>query len=383
MFNPSNNRAAVFSDENVLQIGSVREKWHDDFGGTTLREDLWEVEEDTGGMTYSVSQSYLRVSMGTTPNARLSFLSKQTFTIPCDLSVVAQASQRIVDNEWFYEIVEVDEAGRPVTNPNLPGDWANRASLAFYSVATTNAARLEVVGQSVPVAATAGSTSYGSSTSLIEHCVEFRPQDTIAATHSVDSANSRGSQLRLSRSVPDPNKLYKLRLRFRNLGTAPASNTNVDIYKVLVMDVQELTAEVIGGRGHSSAAMAIPTLVTGTPTVTVAGISSASPQTYSDTSTNLGANATFTGSSRDSTTTPTRQRVAATFFSLQDSAPNGCRIEFSTDGTNWRPARVGTLAGGVPVQLEAWLTARYWRVVMVNGATAQTQVLVTSGAYFN
>jgi hypothetical protein len=73
--------------------------------------------------------------------------------------------------------------------------------------------------------------------------------------------------------------------------------------------------------------------------------------------------------------------VAATFVADQASAADGARVEFSTDNTNWRRAAVATLLANVPVQLSVLLTARYWRVVLVNGATAQGQVLVTSGMY--
>jgi hypothetical protein len=116
-------------------------------------------------------------------------------------------------------------------------------------------------------------------------------------------------------------------------------------------------------------------------TVTVGSLTTLSPTIYADTATNLAISATFTGTSRDGGATAVNQRVAATFVADQASAADGARIEFSTDNTNWRRAAVATLVANVPVQLSAFLTTRYWRVVLANGAVAQTQVLVTSGMY--
>ena len=61
---------------------------------------------------------------------------------------------------------------------------------------------------------------------------------------------------------------------------------------------------------------------------------------------------------------------------------NGCRIEISANGSNgWTALVSGQSAAGAPLQLSAYLTARYWRVVMVNGVTAQSSLSITSGQF--
>ena len=56
------------------------------------------------------------------------------------------------------------------------------------------------------------------------------------------------------------------------------------------------------------------------------------------------------------------------------------RVEKSTDNTTWRRATADiAVAANVPQQLEVLVTTRYMRAVYVNGASAQTEFLLTSG----
>lgn len=124
----------------------------------------------------------------------------------------------------------------------------------------------------------------------------------------------------------------------------------------------------------------IPRIATAV-SASIGNAGSASPTT--ETSTALGASATFTGSSRDSGSTPTYSRFVANVYADQASAANGARIEKSQDGTTWRPAAVATLIAGVPVELSVICTARYHRCILVNGATAQGACLITSAYHRN
>ncbi|CAN7319271.1 hypothetical protein LJR235_001646 [Pararhizobium sp. LjRoot235] len=69
---------------------------------------------------------------------------------------------------------------------------------------------------------------------------------------------------RVSQQACDPNKLYKIRLRFKNAASAPSSATTVTIGRVLVMDVQEIAIEVASGRGDASSGKGVPVNATGT-----------------------------------------------------------------------------------------------------------------------
>jgi hypothetical protein len=98
--------------------------------------------------------------------------------------------------------------------------------------------------------------------------LEFRAVDTWLSAVAADTTGSKtGAALRLSRQVPDPGKMYKLRLRAKNIGT-PATSTVATIYRSLVMDVQELTAEITSGRGDNVAGKGVGVVVTNAVSIT-------------------------------------------------------------------------------------------------------------------
>ena len=105
-----------------------------------------------------------------------------------------------------------------------------------------------------------------------------------------------------------------------------------------------------------------------------------SPSFAMESTTPLGIDATFTGSAHDSQSSAAR--VAVSFFADQASATGGCKIQISANGTDgWVTVAAGSLTADTPLQLVAFLTARYWRAVMVNGGVAQTLLSITSGQF--
>ena len=98
---------------------------------------------------------------------------------------------------------------------------------------------------------------------------------------------------------------------------------------------------------------------------------------YTDSSTNLASSATFTGTSRDGGATPAYNKFVVNAVANQAGT---VRVEKSTDNTTWRRATADiAVAANVPQQLEVLVTTRYMRAVYVNGASAQTEFLLTSG----
>ena len=73
----------------------------------------------------------------------------------------------------------------------------------------------------------------------------------------LDSTSARSNSYRRHQQIPDPNALYKLRMRWKNGAIAPASNTNAVIQYVALQDYAELTAEITAGRGQSVAGQAL------------------------------------------------------------------------------------------------------------------------------
>lgn len=120
--------------------------------------------------------------------------------------------------------------------------------------------------------------------------------------------------------------------------------------------------------------------VTGTQPVSgtvTANIGTSGLVVYTDSSTNLASSATFTGTSRDGGATPAYNKFIVN--AVADQAGT-VRVEKSTDNTTWRRATADiAVAANVPQQLEVLVTTRYMRAVFVNGASAQTQFLLTSG----
>ena len=101
---------------------------------------------------------------------------------------------------------------------------------------------------------------------------------------------------------------------------------------------------------------------------------------WNETTTALGASATFTGPSRDCGTAAGTQGVYAAFNVLARANQAGTvRIEGSANGTVWAPLTQDVaLAANTPTILTVPLTTRFHRVVVANGATAQTSFLCNS-----
>ena len=59
----------------------------------------------------------------------------------------------------------------------------------------------------------------------------------------LDGVTSRSNSYRKHQGIPDPNSTYKIRLRWLNGATAPASTTNAILAFVACQDYAELTAE--------------------------------------------------------------------------------------------------------------------------------------------
>lgn len=96
---------------------------------------------------------------------------------------------------------------------------------------------------------------------------------------------------------------------------------------------------------------------------------------YTDSATNLGSTATFTGTSRDGGATPAYNLFVASAYADQAGT---LIIQKSTDNTNWREAKRIAVAQATAEEISVRCTARYYRVVYTNGATIQTVFSLTS-----
>lgn len=157
------------------------------------------------------------------------------------------------------------------------------------------------------------------------------------------------------------NALSRLRVRC----TARTSGTQSWRFKLGTYATEPIPAAQISGTQP----------VSGTVTAT-ANIGTSGLTVYTDSAANLAASATFTGTSRDGGATPAFNLFVANAYA---DVAGTLRVEKSTDNTTWRRASADVAVGaGEAKELVVRVTARYYRVVYVNGAGAQTAFLLTS-----
>lgn len=244
---------AYDAQDDMLKIKSMQKKFRESFTAAA-HTDLtkWDMVHGTGtSMTLSGGQ--LTFASGTTVNAESYLMTKDLFTVPFRLTIGMTLSQRIINQTFFVEAVSVDP------NTGVP-DGQNTIAFVFDGTTATSIKYRVGNGGLAPAdtSATFPTTASGS-------VYELEPFADEAWFHGglIDSNQIRSNSYRRHTQVPDPNSYYKIRLRWLNGGTAPASSTNAVIQYIAVQDYAELTAEITAGRGQSSAGQALGVQVIG------------------------------------------------------------------------------------------------------------------------
>jgi hypothetical protein len=97
--------------------------------------------------------------------------------------------------------------------------------------------------------------------------------------------------------------------------------------------------------------------------------------TGNSTTTNLGANVTFTGTGVE--VSPAYGTVSVCIFSDKTSATNGLKFQASIDNVSWETTEEYNYIGGSGLQSYSFApSGRYFRVVYVNGAEATTKFVI-------
>lgn len=237
----------VDSSDSMMKVKSVQRKFRDSFSGATLDTSKWTDSLGAGG-AITVSGGQLTLASGTTANAETSVTSLETFTIPFRLSIGLTLSQRIANQSFYAEFISVDpDTGVP--------DGKHCASLLFdgttvtqakYDVQNGGLARLTSAAQTFPTTASGG---------LYE--IEPFADETWFHGGTLDASSGRANSYRRHQQIPDPNAVYKVRLRWLNGATPPASSTNAVVNFIAVQDYAELTAEITAGRGQTAAGQGV------------------------------------------------------------------------------------------------------------------------------
>ena len=227
----------------MLKVTSVQKKWRDSFSGAAVDSSKWDVVTGPGA-SISVSGGAITIASGTTANSETILLSKETFTVPFRISIGLRMSQRIANQTFYAEIVSVD----PTTG--VP-DGQHSGGLVFDG---TNAAQAKYAVRNGGLDQISGAVAFPTTASP-GGVYEIEPFADEAWFHggTLDGVTSRANSYRKHQGIPDPNATYKIRLRWLNGATAPASTTTAILAFVACQDYAELTAEVTAGRGQSSA----------------------------------------------------------------------------------------------------------------------------------
>ena len=237
----------------MLKVQSIQKKWRDDFPGAAVNTDKWVSQVGTGG-SLAVSGSNLTIGSGTTASAVTGVVSVETFTIPFRLSVGISLSQRIANQSFVIELVSVNsETGVP--------DESNIARVIFDGTTATQAKYSVVNVDSTPLVSAA--STFPTTATPANYEIELFADESWFHGGAMDSTTARANSYRRHQNIPDPNGIYKIRLRWINGGTAPASNSNAVLAYVACQDYSELTTEITSGRGSTSAGQALSVVVAG------------------------------------------------------------------------------------------------------------------------
>ena len=245
-------RENALDRENNQLVSSLRRAWRSEFPGPTLNPDRWEVISQGAGQSVSFAIGEMTINTGTTPDEEFVMRTIGTVSVPFRAWFIAKLSQRIANQEIRFEAINA--AGDMVAGWLIDGVTATTAK--YYSANTGNLG--------VSAASTVPTT--------VSHTIfelEMFPDEFWAIARNPDSILARPNPYCKTLNIPDPEEEYFLQVRITNLGTAPASNTQVILGAVAVQDINELTVEITGGRGDSVGAKAIA--VAGAVTATVSG----------------------------------------------------------------------------------------------------------------
>lgn len=261
----------------AVLVGNNKSKIRDEFPAGGLNPDLWDLVNLGTGMTVTTGNgttgSYLAIASGQTTNTETIIRSKDSFTLPVRLAAFVTASNRIANTECFVELIEVDAAGAPVTvaaSQTNAGTARNHASVKFDGTTATSAL-VTVRSGGAPEFVSAGSTI--TTTAATGTGPNFFPAgfvelqatgEHVALLQAAIDVNTAATVARrVTQAAPNPEALYKLQIRVRNLASAPASSIDWRVHAIRLFDYTRLTAEVIGGPGHGAAAMAVAVNVAG------------------------------------------------------------------------------------------------------------------------
>ena len=305
----SSNAKGYIEQDDAFKVTSMQKRMRDDFIlASGLDASKWDSVIGQG-MALTATNG-LVITTGKTVNAESYILSKDVFTIPMRVSVGLTLSQRIANQGFYIELVSVN----PVT---LVPDDKNIAAWKFDgTIATSSQYRVTNSG-ATPADSTYITTTTTGGGGLFE--IEAFTDEVWFHSNIVDSSTARTASFRKHLRIPDPNALYKLRIRALNSATAPALSTTMTVSYVAIDDYAEMTAEITAGRGQGSVGQAIGVQILNQPT---ANINWPTPSSTS------GGYATVGKMKSAATTNATIVRAAATVIGSLEAENRSASIRY-------------------------------------------------------
>ena len=336
----------LYGSDGASLVSTLRLPWRHDFPGSSLDSTEWSVLTQGSGQTITVSGSALQISAGTTASAATKIRSVRSFTVPFRVWFIFYLSQRIANQSFYLELVDS-------TEQHYAQFWFDGTSATTAKYYTANAG-------------TSGGTTLTtlSSASYAIAEIEVFPDEVYFVSRYTDSTSAKSYVNCRTRLIPDPNNDYYIQIRAVNSSSAPASNTTLYLDAVVVQDISELTVEITGGRGGGGSSQSVPVYTVNWPTVYTRDYL----VYYTDSTTALGASATFTGTARDTGSTGYYNKFRAQAYADQAGT---LYIEQSRDSSTWRVSATVSVGAGETKQVDVLIYTRYVRVRYVNGGTAQ------------
>jgi hypothetical protein len=244
--------------DDAMKIKSMQKKFRDSFSGAALDPLAW-VSNPGSGHTVTVSGGTLQIASGVTAGTSTKIESVETFTVPFRVTASVVLSQRIANQDFFLEVYSVD----PATGLD---DGKHSASWDFDGTNATQGKYVVQCDAQSPLSSSASTIPTTAGGSIFE--VELFADEAWFHAGLLDSVNARANSYRRHQQIPNPNAVYKIRLRMKNGASAPASSTTATIAFVACQDYAELTAEITAGRGNGVAGQGIACNVVAMPTIT-------------------------------------------------------------------------------------------------------------------
>lgn len=324
--------------------------WREDFSGNALSSD-WTLVQTGAGQSVTVANSELQIVSGTTTNSET--IIEKSLNLRSDtratICFLFRISARLNNQEIIFELN--DGAGNSA-QWIFSGTISRNASVNC----TNNGSNTGLTS----ISNTADSVAYSiAQIEIKDGLVEFT--NLLADNNGL----SRQTGAVRNRQIPGADSLpnLKLRIRVRNLATAPSASTTTFIDAVTLSETQKFLTDISGGFGGHTLHNSIPCNILSIPnTYPLNSVTYNTESIFP-----LGANASFSGSARDTRLNP---RIA--IYCLTDQAGT-LILEVSPDGTTtWLLSGSFAVVPNTPFEQTKVIALRFYRVRYVNGTTAQT-----------